>query len=305
MTSPSSQSSVNEVLLPGDLLHGTYRILELLARGGMGDVHLASHERLPGRFALKVPHAHRWGDAGTLSRFQTEAQLLATLRHPNIVQIHDFNVTAWGMPYLVMELVEGANLRQRLRDEGRFTAARVAELVDQLARALQTAHEHGFAHLDLKLENVMLTSCEGHPQLVKLLDFGIARPIAATGGTFDDMLAGTPQFMAPEQIGGAPEDIDDRADQFALACIAYALLVGWEPFRGDAPLAVLYQVLHDDPRPLTEALGPSFDLASRVVLRALAKDPVRRFATVTEFAATLRRALEAVESEAPLVRRAA
>ena len=104
-------------------------------------------------------------------------------------------------------------------------------------------------------------------------------------------MAGTPQFMAPEQIEGPSEDIDDRADQFALACIAYTLLTGREPFRGDSPLAILYQVLRQEPPSLVDFLGPSYELAGRVVQRALAKRPALRFATVIEFATTLRHAV--------------
>jgi serine/threonine protein kinase len=276
------------------VLNDTYRLLGLLAAGGMGEVHLASHQRLAGRFAVKLPRPHLRADATALQRFHAEALLLSSLRHPNIVQVIDFNVTADGVPYLVMELIEGAHLRDHLRRDGRFSPDRTAHVIGQLAGALQVAHDAGVVHCDLKLENIMLTSANGHDDLVKLLDFGIALtddgPEVAAA-----YVIGTPQFMAPEQIEGTREEIDDRADQFALACIAYTLLAGREPFGGEGPLAVLSQVVNDQARPLDERLGPAFAPAAAVLARAMSKSPAARFATVREFAETLRRALDGVD----------
>lgn len=274
------------------VLHGTYRLLELLAAGGMAEVYLASHERLPGHFAVKVPLRK---DPAAVRRFHDEAQVLAALRHPNIVQAIDFNTAPCGTPYLVMELVEGGHLRHLLASEGAFRPDRVGHLIGQIADALQLAHDNDIVHCDLKLENVMLTSQGGRADVVKLLDFGIAQIGGTVEVTADDLVCGTPQFMAPEQVDG--DEIDDRADQFALACLAHTLLIGREPFRADSPIAVLYQVVHAEPEALEEHLGPSFHLAGRILRRAMAKNPEVRFATIAEFATTLQRALSSAQSE--------
>jgi serine/threonine-protein kinase len=294
MTEPATEMGFAGMLEPGSVLHGTYRIVERLAVGGMGEVYLASHERLPGRFAVKVPRREFRADAAVLRRFRAEAELAATLRHPHIVQVFDFNVSAAGVPYLVMELVEGAHLRHHLGSEGRFAPERVGRIVGQVASALQLAHEQGIIHCDLKLENVMLTWCAGREDFVKVLDFGIARAGWAEEAAADEMVGGTPQFMAPEQVPGGSGQLDDRADQFALACIAYTLLAGCEPFRGEDPLAVLYQVVHEEPEPLDRRLGSAYQRAGRVLSRAMAKDPDRRFASILELAGTLKRALAEV-----------
>jgi serine/threonine protein kinase len=285
---------------PGRLLHGTYRIQQRVAAGGMGEIYLAIHERLPGRYAIKMPHRHLRSQPEALARFKAEAHLLATLRHPNIVQVIDCNVAPDGMPYLVMELVEGAHLRQHLSAEGPFAPARVAGIVGQIASALQLAHDSGVVHCDLKLENVMLTSTAGRPDQVKLLDFGIACTLGTRPATGEDVIRGTPQFMAPEQIVGADGGIDDRADQFALACLAYTLLTGRAPFFAEDPIAVLYRVVHDQPEPLENRLGPAYRAVSRVLERALDKNPDARFATVSELAETLRRATEDARRHRPL-----
>lgn len=278
----------------GSLLHGTYRILEPLAAGGMAQVYLASHERLPGHFVVKVPVRK---DPATLSRFYAEAQVLASLRHPNIVDVIDFNTTPGGTPYLVMEFVGGGHLRHHLLAEGRFNPARVGHILGQIASALQLAHDHDIVHRDLKLENVMLTSQGDQLDVVKVLDFGIAQ-IGGTVTGEEELVWGTPQFMAPEQIDG--DEIDDRADQFALACIAHTLLLGREPFHAESPIAVLYRVVHAEPEALEEHLGPSYHLAGRVLRRAMAKNPEVRFATIVEFASTLQRALAATSGTFPL-----
>jgi serine/threonine protein kinase len=290
-------SAVFGIPASGNVLHGTYRIHGRIAAGGMGEVYLVTHARLPGRYAMKMPHRDLNLDQQARARFNAEAQLLATLRHPHIVQVIDFNVSGDGTPYLVMELVEGAHLRQHLCTDGPFAPKRVGHIVGQIASALQLAHDSGVVHCDLKLENVMLTSVAGQPDTVKLLDFGIARTLGSRPVTGEDVIRGTPQFMAPEQILGAEEGIDDRSDQFALACVAYTLLTGREPFFAEDPIAVMYRVVHDEPQALEERLGPAYRSVGHVLERALDKNPHGRFATIAEFASTLRRALAAAGAE--------
>jgi len=279
---------------PGMILQGTYRIVGPIAEGGCGEIFLADHTRLPGQVAIKVLHRGLHQNTEALSRFRQEAEITATLRHPHIVQVLDFNVTDQGYPYLVMEMLEGQSLSSRINDAGELPPAAAVGIVEQIAQALHAAHVRGIVHRDLKPDNVMLLSGDGVKDFVKVLDFGIShaswRPRLTNGAE----VAGTPQYMAPEQARGLREQIDPRSDQFSLAAIAYVLLTGREPFRAEDPIAVLYQVVHADPPPpatLVPRLGPAVDA---VVMKGLAKQTTDRFASVVEFAAALRQAIEGV-----------
>jgi serine/threonine protein kinase len=279
---------------PGMILQGTYRIVGPIAEGGCGEIFLADHTRLPGQVAIKVLHRGLQQNAEVLSRFRQEAEITATLRHPHIVQVLDFNVTDQGYPYLVMEMLEGQSLSKRINDAGELPPDAAVGIVEQIAQALHAAHVRGIVHRDLKPDNVMLLSGDGVKDFVKVLDFGIShaswRPRLTNGAE----VAGTPQFMAPEQARGLREQIDPRSDQFSLAAIAYVLLTGREPFRAEDPIAVLYQVVHADPPPpatLVPRLGPAVDA---VIMKGLAKETTDRFPSVLEFAAALRRATEGV-----------
>jgi serine/threonine protein kinase len=269
---------------PGVVLQGTYRILRPLASGGMGEVYLASHERTRGAFAVKVLHRELAGDADAMARFRGEAEIMAGLRHPNVVQVVDFNVTTDGIPYLVMELVEGKDLSAYLRGRDPLPPEQVSRIVYQIASALEAAHAHGVVHRDLKPENVMLLSPEGQEDFVKVVDFGISKSRGSQRITEDTTLLGTPQFMAPEQAQGRREEVDHRTDQFALAAMAYTLLTGVEPFRGDTAVAVLYQVVHQDAEPLSQYVSWKSTRTEAVLRRGMAKDREARFSTVLVFA---------------------
>jgi eukaryotic-like serine/threonine-protein kinase len=278
---------------PGIVLQDTYRILRPLAAGGMGEVFLATHERLHGAFAVKVLHEDFTQDEEAMCRFRCEAEIMAGLRHPNIVQVFDFNFTPDGRPYLVMELIEGRDLNELLRDRSPMPPARVARIVRQIASALEAAHAHGVVHRDLKPENVMVVSAEGHEDFIKVVDFGISKARWSERITSELAVMGTPQFMAPEQAQGLREEVDSRADQFALASITYTLLTGQEPFRGDSGVAVLYQVVHEDPEPLDSLVDWPCASGAAVLDRAMSKDRQARFATVLDFARALETAIAA------------
>ncbi len=279
---------------PGTILQGTYRIVGPIAEGGCGEIFLADHTRLPAQVAIKVLHRGLQKNAEVLSRFRQEAEITATLRHPHIVQVLDFNVTDQGYPYLVMEMLEGQSLSKRINDAGELSPAAAVGIVEQIAQALHAAHVRGIVHRDLKPDNVMLLSGDGVKDFVKVLDFGISQASWRPRLTNGAEVAGTPQYMAPEQARGLREEIDSRSDQFSLAAIAYVLLTGCEPFRADDPIAVLYQVVHADPPPpaaLVPRLGPAVDA---VIMKGLAKQTSERFSSVMEFAAALRQAIEGV-----------
>jgi serine/threonine-protein kinase len=279
---------------PGMILQGTYRIVGPIAEGGCGEIFLADHTRLPGQVAIKVLHRGLRQNAEALSRFRQEAEITATLRHPHIVQVLDFNVTDQGYPYLVMEMIEGQSLAKRISDAGQLPPAAAVGIVEQIAHALHAAHVRGIVHRDLKPDNVMLLSGDGVNDFVKVLDFGISQASWRPPLTNGAEVAGTPQYMAPEQARGLREEIDARTDQFSLAAMAYVLLTGREPFRAEDPIAVLYQVVHADPPPpatLVPRLGPAVDA---VIMKGLAKQSTERFGSVLDFAAALRKAIETV-----------
>ena len=275
----------------GIVLQGTYRIVRPLAEGGCGEIYLAAHTRLPGRFAVKLLHRSLVRDKDALSRFRQEAEITSSLRHPHIVQVFDFNVTDAGVPYLVMELLEGKLLAQRIASVGAMDPAAAGDIVEQIASALHAAHARGIVHRDLKPENIMLLSDAGVADFVKVLDFGISQASWRPRLTDGERVAGTPQYMAPEQACGLREQIDHRSDQFSLAAIAYTLLTGREPFRGENAIAVLYEVVHTDPvlpSQIVPALSPEIEA---VIMKGLAKESADRYPNVLEFASALRAAI--------------
>jgi tRNA A-37 threonylcarbamoyl transferase component Bud32 len=278
----------------GTVLNETYRIVRPLAEGGCGEVYVAAHMRLPGEFAVKVLHSSLARDREQLARFRQEAEITSTLRHPHIVQVFDFNVTDGGVPYLVMELLEGHSLVELVSSWTPLDPRRVANIVEQIADALHAAHERGVVHRDLKPDNVMLLSTNGTQDFVKVLDFGISQASWRKRLTQDDgRVSGTPQYMAPEQACGLREQIDHRSDQFSLAAIAYTLLTGREPFSGDDPIAVLYQVVHQQPPAPVKVVPALGEAVNDVIMRGLAKASDDRFPDVLAFGAALRAAIDA------------
>jgi len=278
-------------LAAGTVLHDTYRIVRPLAEGGFGKVYLAAHTRLPGQFAVKLLHRTLARDKEALARFRQEAEITSTLSHPHIVRMIDYNVTERGVPYLVMELLEGQPLSQLVAEHAPLPPRRAIAIVEQIAQALHAAHLRGIVHRDLKPDNIMLLAATGADDFVKILDFGISKASWRTRLTQNDTVSGTPQYMAPEQARAQREQIDHRADQFSLAAIAYTLLTGREPFSGEEPVVVLYQVVHEDPARPTEVNPALGMLVDGVIARGLSKDPANRFPGVLDFAAALRAAL--------------
>jgi eukaryotic-like serine/threonine-protein kinase len=281
----------------GTVLRDTYRVQGRIGRGGMGVVYEVTHARLSGRYALKLLAREATEDAEALRRFQREAEIASSLRHPNIVQVVDFDQTSDGRPYLVMELLEGESLAARLKRQGRLPLAAVVEVVKQIAAGLAAAHARGIVHRDLKPENLFLVRLPGQEQeLVKVVDFGISKvksgSLRLTG---ERVMLGTPYYMAPEQTSpSAGAQVDERADQFALAAVVYELLCGELAFDGRELVAVVYQVMHHHPPRLVDPAGLAGPAVDQVLLRALAKDPAARFPSISEFA----RALEAAARDA-------
>ena len=288
----------------GTTLRGTYRLVRPLAEGGCGDVWVAAHTRLGSEVAVKILHASLANGADALELFRQEADIMSALRHPHVVQILDFNVTENGVPFLVMELLEGRSLSQGMVPGQPFDPITAVHIVDQIAQALEAAHAHGIVHLDLKPDNVILVAIDGRDDFVKVIDFGISRARWRAGVVDDAVVTGTPEFMAPEQARGEGEEIDYRADQFSLGAVAYTLLTGREPFKGPDLATLLHQVIYKTPEPPSELapwLGPEVDA---VIERAMSKQAADRYPGVRDFSEALRVAIERI-AVAPQVERPA
>jgi serine/threonine protein kinase len=265
---------------PGTILNDTYRVERPLGRGGMGTVWEASHLRLPKRVAVKVLHAVPGPDQ--VARFRQEAEIASRLGHPNIVDVLDFH-TADGMPYMVMELLQGESLATRL-ERGPLDPESALAIVRQIAAALQAAHDAGVIHRDLKPANVFLVPRDDADE-VKVLDFGISKVRGSSVVLTDrDAVMGTPQYMAPEQASGRRDDIDARTDQFALAAIAYEMLAGRPAFHGEVPAQVMFQIVHESPPPLDSNVPAAI---ARALTRALATRPGDRYPDLSAFVEAL------------------
>lgn len=273
------------MLLPGHMINETYRVEKLLGSGGMADVYVVAHMRLPRRFALKILRLEDQVREAFLVRFNREGEILATLRHPHIVDVIDRNQLPDGNPYLVMELLEGEDLATYLARTGALSIPVALRICSQIGDALDAAHKVGVVHRDLKPSNIFL-SRQGHVlNFVKVLDFGIAK-IAATERTpmtAPQALMGTPAYMSPEQARGQQSRIDTRTDQFALGTLLYEMLTGRGAFfdPGDAMYTILERVVTHHPAPLRD---PQIN---RAVMRALAKTPEQRFPSLREFLAAV------------------
>jgi eukaryotic-like serine/threonine-protein kinase len=274
-----------------------YRVEALLGRGGMGIVYKAWHVRLQRTVALKMLLTGSLAQPKELERFLREAEAVAGLRHPNIVQIYDVGDVE-GLPYFTMEFVEGGNLAQRI-DGVPQPARKAAELVETLARAIHAAHQSGTIHRDLKPGNVLL-GADGAP---KITDFGLARRAQDAGLTLSGAALGTPSYMAPEQARGQRDAVGPATDVYALGAILYEMLTGRPPFRSETASGTLQQVLHVEPVSPAR-LNPAVprDLET-ICLKCLQKEPPRRYATAADLVVDLTRFLENRPIQARPVRR--
>jgi tRNA A-37 threonylcarbamoyl transferase component Bud32 len=280
---------------------GKYLLERPIGRGGMATVY-AAREVPAGRTVavkvLTVPPQRTPADVAALvGRMRREARAISRLSHPNIVRVFDMGEED-GVPFLVMEYLEGVTLREHLDAEGPLPPARAAEILDQVAQALDAAHAEGVLHRDIKPSNVMLVSGSAHgsPAGVKLMDFGVARQNDDTRLTRTGVMVGSPAYMAPEAVRG--ERPAPAADVWALGVLLYEMLAGRPPFAAETIPTVFYRILHEAPAPVPADTNPA---ARRVLARALEKNPVRRFASGRELAAAFR---DAVIPSAPPARHA-
>jgi serine/threonine-protein kinase len=278
---------------------GPYEILSALGSGGMGEVYRARDTKLKRDVALKVLPQAFAQDPDRLARFQREAELLATLNHPNVAAIFSIE-EASGVQFLTMELVEGCTLDQ-LSARGAVSMTQLFDIAIALADALSAAHRKRIVHRDLKPGNVMMAD-DGR---VKVLDFGLARAVdpdsvrpesevTYLGLTQAGIIVGTVPYMSPEQIEAKP--LDHRSDLFSLGVILYELATGERPFRGDSSPALMSSILKDHPKPIAERRPDIPDAVSRLIERCLEKHPRDRIQTAIELLAELKAQRRAWES---------
>ena len=275
-------------LANGDVFAG-YRILRPLGFGGMGQVYLAAHPRLPRQDALKILPAEMSSNAEFRARFNREAELAATLYNPHIVGVHDRGESD-GQLWISMDYVDGPDAGRMLRADypGGMPVGLVLDIVVAVADALDYAHSRGLLHRDVKPPNILLTQPERGRRRVLLADFGIARPAAQVSGLTDtNVTLGTVNYAAPEQLLGST--IDGRADQYGLAATTYHLLTGSPMFDSTNAAAVIAAHLNSAP-PRVERSRPDLGALDPVLGRALSKNPADRFPSCTAFANALRRA---------------
>jgi serine/threonine protein kinase len=270
----------------GELIHDRYRLIRKLGRGGMGTVYLAEHASIPKTFAVKLLNPRYASRQEFAARFLLEAQAVSRIDHPNVVGIVDFGTTPDGATFLVMEHLRGEPLEALCRREAPLAWARVRHLTVQICNALQAAHEAGIIHRDIKPDNVLRMTRGEDDDYVKVLDFGLAKVRSGEGLrlTKTGMVLGTPRYMAPEQARGAT--IDHRVDIYALGVLIYELLCGRTPFQASTFLLMRNHHLLSKPEPPShwaESAGIT-DEMDAIALRALAKDPDHRFASMLEMA---------------------
>ncbi len=266
------------------LLGGRYELGATLGVGGMAEVYRGRDTRLGRDVAVKILRTELAADPTFIARFRREAQAAASLNHPHIVAVYDTGEDG-GVPYIVMEYVEGKTLRDVLRTEGRMLPHRALETVADVCSALEYSHVAGIVHRDIKPANVMLTS----NGTVKVMDFGIARATTSNTMTQTAAVLGTAQYLSPEQARG--EHVDARSDVYSTGCLLYELLTHTPPFSGDSPVAVAYQHVREDPE-LPSRRAPGLDASlDAVVLKAMAKNPGNRYQTASEFRDDLLRAV--------------
>jgi serine/threonine protein kinase len=288
-TPSRSSGRLRPALESGTVLKGTYQIGRLLGRGGMGEVYEVNHLRLAGHYAVKVLRAEVSDDDELLSRFRREATISSALRHPNIIQVFDFDRTDDGCVYLAMEYLEGEDLAHLLARQGQLPLDRVLRLAAQMASALTAAHRRGVVHRDLKPANVFIVRDDDElAERVKIMDFGLSKWSStalerSVSLSHDQALIGTPRYMSPEQASGRNKEVGPASDQFALAAIVYEMLAGVPAFGGETVAQLLYAIVHQPAKELATHRPDLPPGLSEAIVKALSKAPADRFPSVQNF----------------------
>ncbi len=288
----ATQVRIDELV--GTTIGDRYQVLALIASGGMAVVYQAWHKFLNRLVAIKLLHTRFLDDPLHLRRFQLEAQSVSALKHPNIISMLDFGMMG-TQPYLVMDFVHGSSLADILCKESQVDATRAVRLFIQVCHGIDHAHANGIIHRDLKPSNLMIEQAGDRHESVKVVDFGVAKILPQSGQEVERLTKtgecfGTSYYMSPEQCMG--RGLDRRSDIYSLGCIMYETLTGQPPFVGDNALDTIQKHLHEPTTPLS-TVGANLRIPSElevIVLKALEKDPARRYQSIGE----LRHDLEAI-----------
>jgi eukaryotic-like serine/threonine-protein kinase len=274
--------------LVGQVVADRYHVLEKLGEGGMGQVYKAEHVKMDRVCAIKVMSPSMAHDTDSIARFKREASNASKISHPNVCAIYDFGETPDGLIYLAMEYIDGKSLTHTIEREGALPLARATAIFKQTADALQAAHDLGIVHRDLKPDNIMLGRSRDGGDLVKVVDFGIAKAFGGDAAgqkvTKTGLVVGTPEFMSPEQLSG--DKVDGRSDLYSLALVYFRMLTGELPFQADSVQEMMVKRLTDEPAKLA-ATRPDLsfpDGLQQVLDTALARWPADRYQTVVKFA---------------------
>ncbi len=281
--------------LVGTLVGGRYRVREILGQGGMGTVYEALREELGNVVAIKVLHPNQLHKKDAVQRFHHEARAAARIGHPNICEVYDVGTLDDGRPYLVMDRLIGVTLAERIQTTGGLPFQEVVDTLTQVLSGLHAAHQKGIIHRDIKPENVFLTQRVGCAPVAKILDFGVSKVLASSPGAvgFSDVevtrtgvVLGTPYYLAPEQAKGE-RTLDPRVDLYTCGVMLYEALTGRRPFRAANYNALLIAILTSTPRPARE-IRPDMPAGfSRIIQKAMAREPADRYQTALEFQAAL------------------
>lgn len=271
--------------LLGSVVADRYHVIKKLGEGGMGAVYLAEHVKMGRKSALKVMHPGMNSDPDAIARFNREASNASRLSHPNICGIYDFGETPDGLIYLAMEFIEGKALTDLIEASGSLQPSRAASIVHQVADALQVAHDAGIVHRDLKPDNIMVAKNRDGSDLVKVVDFGIAKASSSDAQkvTKTGLVVGTPEYMSPEQLAG--DKLDGRSDTYSLGLVAFNCLTGKLPFPSESAQEAMIMRLTDRPRTLAE-IRPDVawpDELQAVMDHALARDAADRYQSAAQF----------------------
>jgi serine/threonine-protein kinase len=284
--------------LVGSIIADRYHVIRKLGEGGMGQVYLAEHVKMGRKSAVKVMNPGMVQNVDAISRFNREASNASRINHPNVAGIYDFGETPDGLIYLAMEFVEGEPLTEIINRHGALVASRASEIARQIAEGLSVAHEMGIVHRDLKPDNIMVAKARSGADLVKVVDFGIAKAAASDNQkvTKTGMVIGTPEYMSPEQLSGDP--VDARSDIYSLGLVTFNMLTGKLPFPSDSMQETMIMRLTDKPKDLAE-MRPEIAWPAdiqRVMDRVLERDVELRYAHSSDFARDLVESVERMPS---------
>jgi serine/threonine-protein kinase len=287
------RSSNAQADLIGSIVAERYHILKKLGEGGMGTVYLAEHVKMGRKAALKVMNPGMHADSDAIARFNREAANASRLNHPNICGIYDFGETPEGLIYLAMEFIEGESLTSLIEKNGALAPPRAAAIIHQAADALAVAHDAGIVHRDLKPDNIMIAKGRDNTDLVKVVDFGIAKASSSDAQkvTKTGLVVGTPEYMSPEQLSG--DKLDGRSDIYSLGLVAFNCLTGKLPFASNSAQEAMIMRLTDAPKTLSETRPDVAwpDELQAVMDRALSRDVATRYQSAAEFGREMAKAV--------------